>query len=118
MALKRYVTEMGMGTDVHGGDYTKAAKRAVSDAIRHSSLNFFQALDRSPNDMKITVHIGVQKPEALDTAAIAAELPYGEVTVVPVKGGLDVPEEPGAGDNPGIDRLVIANAAVLVCFDD
>ena len=34
MALKRYVTEMGMGTDVHGGDYTKAAKRAISDAIR------------------------------------------------------------------------------------
>ena len=41
MALIRYVTEMGMGVDVHGGDYTKAARRAVSDAIRHSSLNFF-----------------------------------------------------------------------------
>ena len=48
MALKRYVTEMGMGTDVHGGDYTKAAKRAVSDAIRHSSLNFFRVLNKSP----------------------------------------------------------------------
>ena len=42
MALNRYVTEMGMGADVHGRDYTKAAKRAVSDAIRHSSLNFFR----------------------------------------------------------------------------
>ena len=98
--------------DVHGGDYTKAAKRAVSDAIRHSSLNFFRALDKSPNDMKITVRIGVQEPDELDTAAIAAELPYGEVTVVPVLGGLDVPEE------SGIDKLVIANAAVLVCFEE
>ena len=53
MQLKRYVTEMGMGIDVHGGDYTKAAKRAVSDAIRHSSLNFFYALDKSPDDMKM-----------------------------------------------------------------
>jgi uncharacterized protein (TIGR02058 family) len=112
MALKRYVTEMGMGTDVHGGDYTKAARRAVSDAIRHSSLNFFRALDRSPDEMKITVRIGVQEPEQLDTAAVAAELPYGEVSVVAVHGGLDVPEE------AGIDKLVIATAAVLVCFED
>ncbi len=112
MTLKRYVTEMGMGTDVHGGDYTKAAKRAVSDAIRQSSLNFLQVLEKSPHDMKITLRIGVQQPEALDTQAIAAELPYGEVTVVPVAGGLDVPEE------AGIDKMVIANAAVLVCFDE
>jgi hypothetical protein len=29
MALVRCVTEMGMGVDVHGLDYTLAAKRAV-----------------------------------------------------------------------------------------
>jgi uncharacterized protein (TIGR02058 family) len=118
MALKRYVTEMGMGTDVHGGDYTKAARRAVSDAIRHSSLNFFRVLKKSPDDMKITVRIGVQEPDKLDTAAIAAEFPYGDVTVVTVVGGLDVPEEAGAPGEPGIDKLVIANAAVLVCFEE
>ena len=39
MALVRCVTEMGMGVDVHGLDYTAAAKRAVFDAIHHSSLN-------------------------------------------------------------------------------
>ena len=33
MAIKRFVTEMGMGVDVHGSDYTKAAKRAVTDMI-------------------------------------------------------------------------------------
>ena len=32
------VLEFGMGVDVHGEDGTKAACRAVSDAIRHSSL--------------------------------------------------------------------------------
>ena len=68
--------------------------------------------------MKITVRIGVQDPDALDRDAIAAELPYGEVTVVPVLGGLDVPEEPGPAGDPGIDKLVIANAAVLVCFEE
>ena len=35
MALVRCVTEMGMGVDVHGLDYTLAAKRAVFDAIHH-----------------------------------------------------------------------------------
>ena len=53
MALKRYVTEMGMGVDVHGRDYTNAARRAVSDAIRHSSLHFFQATNKSREDMRI-----------------------------------------------------------------
>jgi len=112
MTLVRYVTEMGMGTDVHGGDYTKAAKRAVSDAIRHSSLNFFRALNKSPADMRITVRIGVAEPDSVDKAAIAAELPYGQATVEPVLGGLNVPAAQGN------DLMVIANAAVIVCFEE
>ncbi|MEZ5599282.1 MAG: Lin0512 family protein [Pseudomonadales bacterium] len=106
--MQRYVTEMGMGVDVHGYDYTKAARRAVSDAIRHSSLNFFRALNKTPNDMHIRVRIGVAKPDAVDTAAVAAELPYGKVTVEVVSGGLDVPADQGE------DGIAIASAAVLV----
>ena len=119
MALNRYVTEMGMGADVHGRDYTKAAKRAVSDAIRHSSLNFFRALGKSPNDMKITVRIGVAKPDQVDTQAVAAELPYGSVTVECVVGGLDVPADSGfTQETPLGDAIVMANAAVIVCFEE
>ena len=112
MTLIRYVTEMGTGVDVHGGDYTKAACRAVSDAIRHSSLNFFTALDKSPEDMRITVKIGAANPDAVDTAAVAAQLPYGQVSVEPQVGGLEVPSAHGG------DRLVMVNAAVLVCFEE
>ena len=112
MALVRYVTEMGMGIDVHGGDYTKAAKRAVSDAIRHSSLNFFHALNKSPDDMRITVSIGVAEPNNVDRAAVAATLPYGKVTVEPVFGGLNILADQGN------DLMVIANAAVIVCFEE
>lgn len=119
MALIRYVTEMGMGADVHGRDYTKAAKRAVSDAIRHSSLNFFRALGKSPNDMKITARIGAAEPGQIDKAAVAAELPYGEVCVECVVGGLDVPAAQDPGSNqPGSDAIVIANAAIIVCFEE
>ncbi len=112
MAKQRYVTEMGMGVDVHGSNYTKAAKRAVSDAIRHSSLNFFRALGKSPNDMEIIVKIGVAKPDQIDKNQIAKELPYGSVTVETTNGGLDVSADDQA------DELVIANAAILVYLND
>src|ERR671926_251648 len=86
MTRIRCVTEMGMGVDVHGRDATKAAKRAVSDAIRHSSLGFFRMLGKTANDRFVDVTIGVSNPEAVDTADVAKELPYGTVKVNAVKG--------------------------------
>jgi len=112
MARVRCITEMGMGVDVHGKDATKAAKRAVSDAIRHSSLGFFRMLGKTANDMFVDVTIGVPNPDAVDTVAVAKELPYGTVNVTAVKGGLEVPAESGT------DAILIANAAVIVSFDD
>ncbi|MFT6408001.1 MAG: hypothetical protein ACJAQ6_001417 [Arenicella sp.] len=112
MALKRYLTEMGMGVDVHGGDYTKAAKRAVSDAIRHSSINFFPYIEHTRDEMQLQVKIGAQKPDLIDKQAVAAEFPYGNVTIEAKIGGLDVLAENGS------DLMVVVNAVVLVCFED
>ena len=108
MARRRCITEMGMGVDVHGRDATKAAKRAVSDAIRHSSISFVRAIGKTPDQMFVDVTIGVPNPEAVDIAAVAKELPYGTVTVTAVQGGLEVPSERGN------DPILIANAAVVV----
>ena len=55
MALVRCVTEMGMGVDVHGLDYTAAAKRAVFDAIHHSSLGFPRLVGKTADDMRVDV---------------------------------------------------------------
>jgi uncharacterized protein (TIGR02058 family) len=112
MARVRCITEMGMGVDVHGRDATKAAKRAVSDAIRHSSLGFFRMVGKTSKDMFVDVTIGVPDPAGVDTAAVAKELPYGTVTVTAVKGGLEIPAESGG------DSIVIANAAVIVSLED
>jgi uncharacterized protein (TIGR02058 family) len=112
MARVRCITEMGMGVDVHGRDATKAAKRAVSDAIRHSSLGFVRMLGKTASDMFVDVTIGVPDPGAVDTSAVATELPYGTVTVTAVKGGLEVAAERGG------DAIIIANAAVIVSLDD
>src|SRR5215472_5528616 len=91
MAAKRVILEMGTGNDLHGGDYTKAAVRAVQDAIHHSSLSLIRSLGVASRTMQVEVTIGVQKPERVDAAAVKAALPHGQVTVRVVKGGLDVP---------------------------
>jgi uncharacterized protein (TIGR02058 family) len=57
MARLRCITEMGMGVDVHGRDATKAARRAVSDAIRHSSIGFFRMVGKTSKDMFVDVII-------------------------------------------------------------
>jgi uncharacterized protein (TIGR02058 family) len=111
MAAKRIILEMGTGNDLHGGDYTKAAVRAVNDALHHSSLSFVRALGLEAGDLLVEVTIGVQKPEKVDAAKVKAALPHGSVTVNVVKGGLDVP------DDERDDTAVIASAAVAVRLD-
>ena len=111
MAAKRVILEMGVGNDLHGGDYTKAAVRAVQDAIHHSSLSFIRTLGLDPRKMQVEVTIGVQHPETVDAALVKNVLPHGEVSVRVVKGGLDVPDEEIG------DIAVIASAAVAVRLD-
>ena len=108
MARKRLVVEMGMGTDLHGRDYTKAAVRALRDALWHNSLSLVPALGYSRDAMEVEIEIGVAQPEMVDRAAVAEVLPYGSAQVSVVKGGLDIPNE----DNSNV--TVVANAAAVV----
>lgn len=108
MSPRRMILELGAGTALHGGEYTKAAVRAVHDAIHHSSLSFVRSLGLDASVMQVEVTVGVQKPEMIDAAAVKAVLPHGRVSVKVVKGGLDVV------DDDGHDVTVIASAAVAV----
>ena len=90
MSAKPVVLEFGMGVDVHGLDCTKAACRAVSDAIRHSSLPMFTDVRARGGRMLVDVTVGVPDPAAVDVARVKSELPHGEVTVRAVPGGLRV----------------------------
>ncbi len=106
MSDQRVIIEMGMGNDLYGMDYTKAAARAIEDAIRHSSIPLFEALRLSHDQMRVQVTVGVQDPEAVDVAALAKKLPRGRADVRAVKGGLNV-ENAETGTT-----IVIASAAV------
>jgi len=106
MAETRIILEMGTGNDLYGGDYTKAACRAVQDALHHSSLVLFKSLGFDHRDMRVQVTIGVQRPDLVDLARVAAELPRGRAEVGAVLGGLNV-EDAAQGSTH-----VIATAAV------
>ena len=111
MTLKRVMLEMGAGNDLHGGNYTKAALRAVQDALHHSSLGFSRALSTDIETMHVHVIIGVQNPKAADAQLVRESLPHGQVSVEVKRGGLDVPD-----DFTG-DVAVVASAAVIVSLD-
>ena len=110
MAKKRMVMELGMGGSLRQQDYTRAACRAVEDALWHNSLSIADAFGLDRSAMIIEVEIGVQQPEKVNAEKVAAILPYGQGSVRAVLGGLDVPKPDG-----GV--TVIANAAVVVYLD-
>ncbi len=111
MAKKRMVLEIGMGTDIRGTDPTKAACRALRDALWHNSLSIAAALAQTPQDMIVDVHIGVPRPELVDKAEVLAVLPYGKGTVTVVEGGLEI------RNDAGTDGTLIANACAVVSLD-
>lgn len=105
MTEQRLIVEMGMGNDLHGQDYTKAAARAIEDALRHSSLQIFGETGLDAAEMRVEVTIGVQQPNQIDCDTLAARLPHGKVSVRAVLGGLDIEGYEGR-------PIVIASASV------
>lgn len=111
MAKTRIALELGMGTSLRKGDYTRAAVRAVQNALWRNSISFAEAFGFEKSDMLINVEIGVQDPDAVDAAEVKAVFPYGNGTVRVVHGGLDIPKPDGSG------VTILANAAIIISFD-
>jgi len=105
-SMKRVILEMGTGNDLYGEDYTKAGVRAVQDALHHSSLILLRSLEIDRNSMQVEVTIGVQQPGNVDKKVIAKQIPYGEVLVNAVEGGLNVVDDENGTTS------IIATAAV------
>jgi len=121
MALKRFVVELGYGADLHGGNSTKAACRAVKDAVSRSCLcGLFEILDiKDPDSMHVTVKVACPKPEEVDGPEVLAIVPFGTKELEVVSGGmmtqgLEVPEL-GSGDTIFV---AVAALTVSVAVDD
>ncbi|MDR1486900.1 MAG: Lin0512 family protein [Deltaproteobacteria bacterium] len=118
MNLKRFIVEFGTGADLHGQDVTKAAKRAIKDAVSHSCLCGLMDIFNfdHPDRMYIRLKVAAPHPERLDLQEIRKAVPFGQVEIEVVEGGmetegLNVPSL-GAGD-----RIVIVVASLTVLVD-
>ena len=113
LAKKRMLMELGMGTALRSGSSTKAAQRAIEDALWHNSVSLAEAFGFPKEAMLIDVEIAVPNPNELDFTALKALFPYGQVSIKGAVGGLEIPQ-PNQPDGPA---TIIANAAILVSFD-
>jgi len=108
--MPRLLTEFGMGTSLRRQDYTSAARKALQDALWHNSINLAELFGQPKDAMRITVEIGVQQPDRVDTNSLRDIFPYGRIDFAVTHGGLDIPRPDG---NP----TVIANVAISVALD-
>ena len=115
MARKRYIVEIGTGIDLHGGDVTQAAAKAIKDAISHSCLcGLFDIVGvTSPDQMHIDVKVACPYPERIDAQEVLKAVPLGSATLEVVPGGLTVRglAVPQLGEG---DTIVVAIAALTV----
>ena len=90
MALTPAILEIGTGIDLHGQDYTRAARRAVWDAVHHSSLMFLGLLGPDTSkEMIVDVTVAIPNPDAVDADEVLAVLPHGKGRLTTGQGGLD-----------------------------
>lgn len=119
---RRYLLEQGTGVDLHGKDETKAAQRAVKDAISHSSMiglgslfkiDSFKELEEA---LMVDVTIAAPNPDKVDGEAVLATLPEGNRRINIIKGGMMWPPENLNPDAKSHD-VVIVNAVIVVLVD-
>lgn len=119
MPKKRFIVEIGTGVVLHGGDMTKAAVRAVNDAVSRSCLcGLFEIAGlKSPDQMHVEVKIACPYPEKVDTQVVIKAVPVGKATVEAVTGGLTARGlyAPQFGEG---DTIVVANAALTVYVEN
>ena len=115
MEKRRFLIEIGTGVDMHGGDVTKAAQKAVKDAMSHCCMAGIREIHGAgPEQIALRVQISCPRPEELDLDKVKEPVGfYEDVELVPVAGGaaergLHVAEM-GSGDT-----LVVAVAIITV----
>ncbi|WP_028582602.1 Lin0512 family protein [Desulfogranum japonicum] len=116
MEKKRFIVELGCGMDLHGMDATKAACRAVRDAVGRSCLcGLIEILGRNNFEgVLIDVLVACPFPEQVDSARVLAELPVGTPGIRTVQGGMLTKGICVNEFGEGCSSILVANAAVTV----
>jgi uncharacterized protein (TIGR02058 family) len=122
MDNRRYLVEVGTGIDLHGEDATKAAQRAVKDAISHSSMIGLSQLFKIKNfseieeALMVDVTIAAPDPEKVNGEVVLSTLPEGKRRINVVKGGLRFPAN-STKDEAKTHPILMVNAVIVVLID-
>ena len=119
---RRYLLENGTGVDLHGKDETKAAQKAIKDAISHSSMiglgSLFKigSFKELEDALMVDVTIAAPNPEKVDGDAVLSVLPEGKRRINIIKGGMMWPPEDLDPDAKS-HEVVMVNAVIVVLVD-
>jgi uncharacterized protein (TIGR02058 family) len=116
MGNKRFIVEIGTGADLHGEDVTKAACRAVKDAVSRSCLcGLVEILGvQDLEEVLVDIHIACPNPDKVDPEQVKSVVPIGQKKVRAVEGGMRAKGLCVSHFAPDCDQIVVANAAVTV----
>ena len=105
--------ELGMGVDLRGEDPTKAAVRAVRDAVGRNSVPGLASLVQGGKKIAVLVRLAAPAEAGpIDRAQVIAALPAGNVSVEVAPGGMLAPN--GAANGA---KLCVVNAAIEVALE-
>lgn len=90
--MDKFIVEIGSGADFHGQSATQASIKAAKDAISRSCLCGLSSFleDNGKSKIYIRANLSVTRPEEVDTEAVKAIFPVGEVEVFVFRGGLRI----------------------------
>ena len=113
---KRFIVEIGTGIDIHGEDVTKAACRAVKDAVSRSCLcGLLEILElNNLEDVQVDIQVASPNPDRVDLEQVMNEVPIGRKRARAVEGGMTAQGLCVPQFAPQCDQIVVANAAVTV----
>lgn len=113
---KRFIVEIGTGIDIHGENVTKAACRAVKDAVSRSCLcGLLEILElKNLEEVQVDIQVASPNPERVDLEKVMAEVPIGRKSARAVEGGMTTQGLCVPQFAPDCDQIVVANAAVTV----
>ena len=113
---RRFIVEIGTGIDIHGENVTRAACRAVKDAVSRSCLcGLLEILElKNLEDVQVDIQVAAPNPDQVDLEQVMAEVPIGRKNARAVEGGMTAKGLCVPQFAPDCDQIVVANAAVSV----
>lgn len=120
MGRKRLIIELGMGTEIHGQDMTRAATKAVRDAMSRLCIDvglkeLFNLTGH--DDIMLEVLIACPRPKEVNAREIRKVLMSNKSEIKIVEGGMLAKGHLDPYYDDTTDEILVANAAITVLID-